>query len=167
MRADVGQASLENILSITAKLAFIQKLDLPRDILATTGKTWVEQIVRRVAGEKAWEMRRHAPARQIGLYAIYLSSRQAQLTDVMVDLLIETVHKIATRAKRKVVGDVAKDIERVYGKERLLVEIAVASIDEPAGRVCDVILPSPATTGWRRSSRKARRKGLSSGAYIR
>ncbi|WP_405052317.1 hypothetical protein [Sinorhizobium sp. 8-89] len=39
------------------------------------------------------------------------------------------------------VGDIAKDIERVYGKERLLVEIASASIDEPAGRVCDVIFP--------------------------
>nr|WP_234841188.1 DUF4158 domain-containing protein [Sinorhizobium meliloti] len=141
MRGDAGQASLDNILSMTAKLAFIQKLDLPRDILSTTGKAWVEQTVRRVAGEKAWEMRRHAPARQIGLYAIYLLSREAQLTDAMVDLLIETVHKIGTRSKRKVVGDIAKDIERVYGKERLLVEIASASLDEPAGRVCDVIFP--------------------------
>lgn len=86
-------------------------------------------------------MRRHAPARQIGLYAVYLMSREAQLTDAIVDLLIETIHKIGTRSKRKVVGDIAKDIERVYGKERLLVEIASASIGEPAGRVCDVIFP--------------------------
>lgn len=141
MRGDAGQASLDNILGMTAKLAFIQRLDLPQDILAAAGKAWVEQIVRRVAGEKAWEMRRHTPAKQIGLYAIYLSSRQAQLTDAMVDLLIETVHKIGSRSKRKVVADIAKDIERIYGKEKLLVEIAVASIDEPAGRVCDVIFP--------------------------
>src|SRR3546814_14731170 len=59
----------------------------------------------------------------------------------MVDLLIETVHKIGSRSKRKVVGDIAKDIERVYGKERLLVEIASASIDDPSGRICDVIFP--------------------------
>ncbi|MFW8642254.1 hypothetical protein ACOJBO_02970 [Rhizobium beringeri] len=37
----------------------------------------------------------------------------------MVDLLIETVHKIGTRSKRKVVGDIAKDIERVNGAGRL------------------------------------------------
>lgn len=141
MKGDAGQASLDNILGMTAKLAFIQKLDLPRDLLSATGKAWVEQVVRRVCGEKASEMRRHAPARQIGLYAIYLLSREAQLTDAMVDLLIETVHKIGTRSKRKVVGDIAKDIERVYGKERLLVEIASASIEEPSGRVCDVIFP--------------------------
>src|SRR3546814_20371625 len=57
----------------------------------------------------------------------------------MLDLLIETVHKIGTRSKRKVVGEIAKDIERVYGKERLLVEIVSASINETSGRICDVI----------------------------
>src|SRR3546814_1402487 len=91
---------------------------------------WSDQIGGRVAGEKASEMRRHAPARQHGLYAIYLMSREAQLTDAMIDLLIETVHKIGTRSKRKVVGDMAKDIERVYGKDSLLVETASASIDK-------------------------------------
>src|SRR3546814_3055755 len=54
---------------------------------------------------------------------------------------IETVHKIGSRSKRKVLGDISKDIERVYGKERLLVEIASASIDDPSGRICDVIFP--------------------------
>ena len=141
MKGDAGQASLDNILNMAAKLAFIQKLNLPQDILSVSGRVWVEQIVRRVGGEKASEMRRHAPVRQIGQYAIYLLFREAQLTDSMVDLLIETIHKIGKRSKRKVVDDIAKDIERVYGKERLLVEIANASIEEPSGRVCDVIFP--------------------------
>ena len=90
MKGDAGQATLENILGVTAKLAFIQRLALPRDFLSVTGKAWVDQIVRRVAGEKASEMRRHVPARQLGLYAVYLMAREAQLTDAMVDLLIET-----------------------------------------------------------------------------
>lgn len=83
MKGDAGQASLDNILGMTAKLGFIQKLGLPRNLLQTTGKAWVEQIVRRVYGEKASEMRRHAPARQLGLYAVYLLSREAQLTDAV------------------------------------------------------------------------------------
>src|SRR3546814_2686209 len=80
LKGDAGQATLDNILDVTEKLAFIQRLDLPHDLLTATGKPWVDQIVRRVAGEKASEMRRHAPARQLGLYAIYLMSREAQLT---------------------------------------------------------------------------------------
>ena len=64
IRGDAGQASLDNILGMTTKLAFIQKLALPLDILPVTGRVWMEQIVRRVAGEKGWEMRRHAPAKR-------------------------------------------------------------------------------------------------------
>src|SRR3546814_15028557 len=67
---------------------------------------------------------------------------EAQLTDAMIDPLLETVQKIGTRSKRKVVGVIAEDIELVYGKERLLVEIASASINEPSVRICDVIFPS-------------------------
>src|SRR3546814_4666919 len=93
-------------------------ISLPRDFLAVTGKAWVDQIVRRVAGEKASEMRRHVPAGQLGLYAVYLMAREAQLTDAMVDLLIETVHKIGSRSKRKVVGDIAKGVGRGAGRER-------------------------------------------------
>src|SRR3546814_5794790 len=139
VKGDAGQETLDNSLDVTEKLVFIQRLDLPHDLLTATGKPWVDQIVRRVAGEKASEMRRNVPARQLGLYAVYLMAREAQLTDAMVDLLIETVHKIGSRSKRKVVGDIAKDIERVYGKERLLVELARASIDDTSGRICDEI----------------------------
>ena len=86
-------------------------------------------------------MRRHTEARQLALYAVYLMARETAMTDAMVELLVETVHKISTRSKRKVVGDIAKDVERIYGKERLLVDIATASIDDPDGRICDVIFP--------------------------
>nr|WP_246233324.1 DUF4158 domain-containing protein [Aurantimonas aggregata] len=132
IKSDAGQASLDSIIAITDRLAFIQGLKLPRDLLSVPGKSWIEQIVRRVAGEKASEMRRHAPARQMGLYAVFLMSREAQIIDGIIDLLVETVHRIGARSKRKVIAGIARDIERVYGKERLLVEIAVAAIDDPA-----------------------------------
>ncbi|QND54544.1 DUF4158 domain-containing protein (plasmid) [Phyllobacterium sp. 628] len=141
MNASAGQVSLDNFLAVTERLAFIQSLKLPRSMLLVPGKGWIDQIVRRVGGERASEMRRHAPARQLGLYAVFLMAREAQITDTIIDLLVETVHKITTRSKRKVVAGIARDIEKVYGKERLLVDIATAAIDEPSGRVCDVIFP--------------------------
>ena len=61
-------------------------------------------------------------------------------THTIIDLLVETVHKITTHSKRKVITGIARDIEKVYGKERLLVDIATAAIEEPSGRVCDVCL---------------------------
>lgn len=141
IKGDVGAATLDNMLALTDRLAFIKKLDLPRDLLSTAGKTWIDQIVRRVGAEKASEMRRHARRRQLGLYTVFLMIREAQIIDGMIDLLVETIHKIGVRSKRKVVAGIARDIEKVYGKERLLVDIAGAAIEAPGGRVCDVIFP--------------------------
>lgn len=57
--------------------------------------------------------------------------REAQIIDGMIDLLVENIHTIGVRSKRKVVAGIARDIEKVYGKERLLVEIAGAAIEAP------------------------------------
>ena len=141
IKSDAGAATLDNMLDLAERLAFIKKLDLPRDVLSAVGKTWVDQIVRRVGAEKASEMRRHMRARQHGLYAVFLMVREAQIVDGMIDLLVETIHKIGVRSKRKVVTGIARDIEKVYGKERLLVDIADAAIERPDGLVCDVIFP--------------------------
>ena len=43
-------------------------------------------LVRRVEGETAAEMRRHNETKRLGLLAIYLMSRRAQLLDGLVDL---------------------------------------------------------------------------------
>lgn len=73
--------------------------------------------------------------------AIASYDRRAEMTDGLADLLIEVVHRIATRSRRKVIGKIAADIERVHGKERMLVDIAVAAMLTPNGRVADVIYP--------------------------
>uniref|UniRef100_UPI001FE2B48C DUF4158 domain-containing protein n=1 Tax=Sinorhizobium psoraleae TaxID=520838 RepID=UPI001FE2B48C len=157
MRGDAGQASLDNILGMTAKLAFIQRLDLPQDILATTGKAWLEQIVRRVAGEKAWEMRRHAPAKQIGLYAIYLSSRQAQLTDARSD-----------RARNARWSARSRRISNAFTARNSCWSTSPSprSTNRRGGSAMLSSRSSGRTSSWP-SSRRARRKALSTGGYIR
>ena len=69
------------------------------------------------------------------MLALWLMVRESRLTDAVVDLLIETVHKIASRARRKVSLGLAREIER------LLAEIAAAAIETPDGAVRAVIFP--------------------------
>lgn len=141
LKGDPGRIALESVLKVADRLAFIRSLNLPHPMLATVGKPWIDQIRRRVASEKASEMRRHAPARRLGMYAVFLMTREAEIVDGLVDLLIETVHRIGAKAERKVAMAVARDVEAVYGKEKLLADIAVATIARPDGTVCDVIFP--------------------------
>lgn len=48
---------------------------------------------------------------------------------------------MVAKAERKVVASIAKDIQKVHGKERLLARIAEAAIEAPDGAVREVIFP--------------------------
>lgn len=141
LKDDVGAATLDNVLDAADRLAFIQDLDLPFDAIRAIDPSWIKMLTRRVEGETASEMRRHSLEKRLGLLAIYLMSRRSQLIDGLVDLLIEIVHRIGTRSRRKVISKIAADIEKVHGKERLLVDIATAAMMTPNGKVADVIFP--------------------------
>lgn len=68
-------------------------------------------------------------------------AREAEITDARVDLLVETVHKIGVTAERRTTAALARDIERVIGKDRLLADIAKAATGNPDGTVRNVIFP--------------------------
>jgi len=141
MKADPGRVGLESILAVAERLSFIRSLRLPADLVGVGGAPLLEQLYRRIGQETAREVRRHPEPRRLGLYAIYLVRREREIVDAVVDLLIETVHKMATTAERRVVKTIAKDFQKVHGKERILARIAEAAIATPDGAVCDVIFP--------------------------
>jgi TnpA family transposase len=141
LKDDVGAATLDSVLLAAQKVSFVEALDLPLDLLGDVERGWVMRIARQVEGETASEMRRHTPERRLGLLAVYLMHRLSQLIDGLIDLLLEVVHRLGTRSRRKVIQGIAADIGAVHGKERLLVEIAMAALDHPEGRIEDVIFP--------------------------
>ena len=139
LKADPGRIALDSLLKAADRLSFVRRLGLP-PVLSEVGAPVIERFRRRVAQETAWEMRRHAQARRLGMYAIFLMAREAEITDGLVDLLVETVHKIGVTAERRTTAALARDIERVTGKDRLLADIAEAATGNPDGTV-NVIFP--------------------------
>ena len=63
------------------------------------------------------------------------------MTDDLVDLLIETIHRIGARAERKVERELLNDLKRVTGKQNLLFELADATLAQPDGVVREVVFP--------------------------
>src|SRR3546814_6956465 len=87
-------------------------------------------------------MRRHPDGRRYALFGLFLAHRERELTDVLIDLLIEIVHKIGSRARNRVLKAFVTEVERVHGKEGLLVRIAEAACLQPEGMVRDVVFPA-------------------------
>lgn len=139
LKADPGRAGLENLIRMADRLTFIRSLRIPSTILGEVDVAYLEALRRRVGQEAAWEMRRHPRSRRLGLYAVFLADREAAITDALVDLLIETVHKMHKKAQRRVMGRMTRDLTRVHHKDRLLFKIAKASLANPDGLVRDVV----------------------------
>jgi len=65
----------------------------------------------------------------------------ARITDTLVDLLLEIVHRLELKAERKVDKELLEDLKRVTGKNNLLFQLAQAALEHPEGIVKDVVYP--------------------------
>jgi TnpA family transposase len=139
--ADPGAASLENLLEMTEKLDRLRSLGIPDDLFQKLSPRIVQAYRQRAAVESPYEMRRHAAPLRMTLLAAFGLLRKSELTDSLIDLLLSTVHRIASRAERRVEKEWLNDLKRVAGKNSLLFQVAEASLSQPEGVVKEVVYP--------------------------
>ncbi|GGS36790.1 hypothetical protein Snoj_16620 [Streptomyces nojiriensis] len=78
---------------------------------------------------------------RITLLAALCSSRQAETTDALVELLVALVHKINARAERRVEKQLTAELKKVRGKEGIPFKLADAAIGKPNEVVRTALYP--------------------------
>jgi hypothetical protein len=141
LKQGAGAIKVDSLLIEIDKLEKIENLELPADLFLTTDAKVLETYRRRVAIEDLHEVQRHPDPVRYTLLAAFCWQRRREIIDVLVDLLIDLIHRLNIRAEHKVDQAVIREIKHVRNKNRLLYEIAEASIDNPEGTVKDVIYP--------------------------
>ncbi len=141
LRGSPGRPSLAGIQDELAKLEVIRAIALPGDLFDRVRPQDLERYRRRVAVEAPYELRRHPEPARLTWLAAFVHLRGRTLIDDLVDLLIETVHRIGARAERRVERDMLNDLRRVAGKPNLLFDVAGAALGQPDGTVRDVVFP--------------------------
>ena len=141
LRGDPGRPSLAGVQAELAKLELVRRIGLPADLFDQVLPQELERYRRRVAVEAPHELRRHPKATRLTWLAAFVHLRGRQLTDNLVDLLTETIHRIGARAERRVDRELLDDLRRVSGKQNLLYELAGAALDHPDGIVREVVFP--------------------------
>ncbi|WP_031432523.1 Tn3 family transposase [Methylomarinum vadi] len=136
-----GRPNLASMQDELAKLEIIRKIGLPADLFDKVSPLDLERCRKRVSVEVPRDLRRHPDAVRITWLAAFVYLRARSLTDDLVDLLIETIHRIGARAERKVERELLEDLKRVSGKQNLLFELADATLAQPDGVVRDVVFP--------------------------
>ena len=141
LRGDPGKPNLAGVQDELAKLELVRGIDLPADLFDGVLPHELERYRRRVAAEAPYEIRRHPEAARLTWVAAFVHLRGRTLTDDLVDLLIETIHRIGARAERRVDRELLDELKRVSGKQNLLFDLAGATLEQPDGIVRDVVFP--------------------------
>ena len=141
LRGDPGKPNLAGVQEELAKLKLIRGIELPPDLFARVLPHEIERYRRRVAAEAPYELRRHPEAARLTWLAAFVHLRGRTLTDDLVDILIETIHRIGARAERRVDRELLDDLKRVSGKQNLLFDLAGAALEKPDGTVREVVFP--------------------------
>jgi len=142
LRSDPGRAGVNSIREEMAKLTTIRDLELPADLFANTRAAELELYRQRVAVETPWELRRHPDEARLTWLAAFAHLRGGRvITDSLTDLLIETIHRINSKADRRVSEALLDDLKRVTGRTNILFQVADATLSNPDGVVRDVVFP--------------------------
>ena len=113
------------------KLTSVRELGLPKGVFADCSEKLVAAWRARAIKMYPSDFRDTAEDVRVTLLAALCSSRQAEITDALVDLLIALVHKINARAERRVEKQLTAELRKVRGKEGILFKLAEAAVGKP------------------------------------
>ena len=99
LRADPGRTSLDSILREISKLKSIKNLELPEDLFKKISNKILKKYKQRVTSEDIRELRRHPETIRYTLVSAFFWIREREITDNLIELLIQTIHKINVRAE--------------------------------------------------------------------
>ncbi|WP_327209269.1 Tn3 family transposase [[Kitasatospora] papulosa] len=141
LKADPGALGLDSLLTEVNTLQRVRQLELPPELFGEFSEKLVSAWRARAAREYPSDLVAAPGPVRYTLLAALCHVRETEITDSLVDLFIQLVQKINTRAEKKVEGEFVKELKRVRGKEAMMLRVAEAALAEPSGTVRKVIYP--------------------------
>lgn len=139
LRMDPGRVGLATMLEEMAKLRLIRELKLPDNLFPGLARKVLMVYRNRASVEEPSRLRAHPKPLRLTLLAALCTMRAQEITDGLVELLIQIVHKIDVRAEKRVEAEYANEFKRIANKEGILYRIAEASVEHPDEPVRKVI----------------------------
>jgi hypothetical protein len=141
LKSDPGRIGLDSLISEADKLKQLRQLKLPDNLFQGISHKVLQIYKERVAIEPPRELRRHPDNRRYTFLSAFCWLRTQEITDKLVELVIQIIHRINSRAERRVSKELLDDFKKVSGKTGILFQLAEAAMDKPDGVIKEVIYP--------------------------
>lgn len=140
MKADPGKLGLETLLGEIVKLKRIRALGVPPDLFTDVAERRIARWRARAAAQYPSTLTRdHTPPVMLTLLTVLCWCRLTEVTDSLVELFVDLVRVINTRAERKAIKQELAAFRAVPDKNNVLVKVAESSLRSPDGTVRDVV----------------------------
>ncbi|WJE55615.1 Tn3 family transposase (plasmid) [Bacillus cereus] len=139
--SDPGRIGLDSLLQEIEKLRIVRDIQLPSDLFSGVPPKMIRTYRQRAVSEDIRELRRHPDPIRYTLLAAFFWCRGREITDNLVELIIQIVHRIGARAERKVEKEFLRDFRKVSGKTNVLFRMAEKAVEQPDGIIRDVLFP--------------------------
>jgi TnpA family transposase len=166
LKVGAGNAKVENIKRVCARLKQLQGIELPEDLFVDIPLRFLRQYRQRVAVESPSHLRARSRSSELGdaqtltMLAAFCWVRQREITDDLVDLLIRVLNDIRVRAKYNEERRLLNDFIRVGGKQQLLFRLAEKMLENPDGVIREVLYPVVGETRLRALVEEAQNTGV-------
>ena len=141
LKTDPGPVGLDSFLTEIEKLKRIRAVGLPSDLFTGISPKLIKTYRNRAATESPYDLRQHPSAIRYTLMAAFCLKRSQEITDNLIELLIQIIQRIGTRAERRINKELINDFKLVTGKTNLLFRIAEVAVAQPSGVIQNVIYP--------------------------
>ncbi len=141
LKADPGKAGLKNAIYEIDKLTLLTGITLPDELFTGVSRKFIGRHKHRISVESIHETARHSDRVRHALLASFCFLRRQEITDNLVDLLIQIIHGIRARSKKKVEKEMLNDLRKVSGKTNILCQLAETAITNPDSIIREAIYP--------------------------
>lgn len=141
LRSDSGRICIDSVLKEIMKLKMIRQINLPDNLFNDIPQKVLKKYKQRVVSEDLRELRRHPEPSIYTLLSVFFWLRCREITDNLIELLIQIIHRIGVRAERKVEKEFINDFKRINGKTNILFKMADAALNNPDGVIKQVLFP--------------------------
>jgi TnpA family transposase len=143
MKANPGKFGMKSLLREVKRLQFVNEFGIAANVHLKDVPDEVMKLLReRTAPEGTYQMKRHPRNFRYALLAVLLHFRRMELTDNIIEIFLQLIHRIEKKADKKLERDLIGSIQTVYKKRELLYKMAIASTQNPFDTVENVLFPA-------------------------
>ncbi len=141
LKADPGSLGLDTLLAEIGKLAMVRALGLTEAVFADASDRIAAAWRARAARMYPSDFEACPEPVRYTLLAALCWTRQAELVDGLVELLVGLIHRINARAERRVEKELIGELVNVPGKRGIFTRLVDAALEHPDETVRDAVYP--------------------------